>query len=81
MTLAANAGIQVAETQVLTLADTLHAVALRRFDRRGDPCPVAAAARSAVPAEMLSHQARRAGARSWFFEGRLRQATSVKESF
>ena len=36
MTLAAKAGIQVAETQVLTLANALHAVAVRRFDRRGD---------------------------------------------
>jgi len=35
MTLAAKAGIQVAETQVLTLANALHAVAVRRFDRRG----------------------------------------------
>ena len=36
MTLAAKAGIQVAQTQVLTLANALHAVAVRRFDRRGD---------------------------------------------
>jgi serine/threonine-protein kinase HipA len=36
MTLAAKAGIQVAETQVLTLANALHAIAVRRFDRRGD---------------------------------------------
>ncbi|MDB5860540.1 MAG: hypothetical protein JWQ76_4229, partial [Ramlibacter sp.] len=35
MTLATKAGIQVAETQVLTLANALHAVAVRRFDRRG----------------------------------------------
>jgi serine/threonine-protein kinase HipA len=36
MTLAAKAGIRVAQTQVLTLANALHAVAVRRFDRRGD---------------------------------------------
>lgn len=35
MTLAAQAGIRVAETQVLTLASKLHAVAVRRFDRDG----------------------------------------------
>lgn len=36
MTLAAKAGIRVAETQVITLADKLHAVAVRRFDRSGE---------------------------------------------
>jgi serine/threonine-protein kinase HipA len=36
MTLAAKAAIQVAETQVLTLANALHAIAIRRFDRRGN---------------------------------------------
>lgn len=35
MTLAAQVGIRVAETQVLTLANKLHAVAVRRFDRNG----------------------------------------------
>jgi len=33
MTLAARAGIRVAQTQVLTLPNTLHAIAVRRFDR------------------------------------------------
>jgi serine/threonine-protein kinase HipA len=36
MTLAAKAGIRVAQTHMLTLADGLHAVAVRRFDRSGD---------------------------------------------
>jgi serine/threonine-protein kinase HipA len=36
MTLAAKAGIRVAQTQVLTLPDSLHAVAVRRFDREGE---------------------------------------------
>lgn len=36
MTLAAKARIEVAQTQVLTLAGGLHAVAVRRFDREGD---------------------------------------------
>jgi serine/threonine-protein kinase HipA len=35
MTLAAKAGIRVAQTQVLTLANSLHALAIRRFDRQG----------------------------------------------
>ncbi len=36
MTLAAKARIEVAETQVLTLANGLHAIAVRRFDRKAD---------------------------------------------
>lgn len=36
MTLAANAQIEVAQSQVLTLASGLHAVAVRRFDRMGN---------------------------------------------
>lgn len=36
MTLAAKAQIEVAQTQVLTLTGGLHAVAVRRFDRKGD---------------------------------------------
>lgn len=36
MTLAAKAGIEVAQTRLLTLAGGLHAVAVRRFDRKGD---------------------------------------------
>ncbi|MDR1968433.1 MAG: HipA domain-containing protein [Burkholderiaceae bacterium] len=36
MTLAAKAGLRVAQTQILTLTSALHAVAVRRFDRRGD---------------------------------------------
>ena len=36
MTLAAKAHIAVAQTQILTLFNGLHAIAVRRFDRQGD---------------------------------------------
>ena len=60
MTLAAQAGIHVAQTQVLTLAEE-YAVAVRRFDRRGEQRIHCVSAGTALRAAAAAGQVARVG--------------------